>query len=173
MNAHPKPVLYMDFDGVLNFFGSRSAYTKRSNAPGYLRRNSVYDIETNSWYGLNWSAELVRKLGELDADWLWLTSWREKAPALLDPALQVASVGSLDWDFSEATGWNHDLKWLALLADQDANPRPFVWVDDEATRAFDETALLVKVPYLLVKPDPNFGMTRADLDNVREFLASV
>lgn len=176
-----RPVLYMDFDGVVNFVGSRTRHTKVAGL-GYLRRNGVWANKTpdETWkathsygeryFNLNWSAELVRKLDELNADWLWLTSWKEDAPEFLDPMLGVKSAGALDWDYSKATNFNHALKFVALLADQDANPRPFVWVDDEATVAFDADAFLTPVPHLVVCPDDEVGLTADDLAAITEFV---
>lgn len=177
-----RPVLYMDFDGVVNFVGSRTRHRKEAGL-GYLRRNGVWANKTpeDTWkathgygqryFNLNWSAELVRKLDALDADWLWLTSWKADGPEFLDPLLGIESAGWMDWDYSAATGFNHEMKFPALVADQAANPRPFVWVDDEATVAFDASALPVEVPHLVLTPDDAVGVTATDLEAMSEFVA--
>lgn len=182
MTSSPRPVLYMDFDGVLNFFGSRTAHRKLSGGLGHLRRGDVWaakaadgELKPTEFGGshsfeLNWSGELVRKLRALNTDWLWLTSWKADAPKFLDPRLDVVSDGWLDWEYSAASGWNHALKFNALLVDQDANPRPFVWLDDEATGAFDADAFLTPVPHLVLRPSELVGLTMGDLLEVIDFV---
>lgn len=61
-----------------------------------------------------------------------------------------------------------------LLADFERSPAPFVWIDDQINwrhqRRLQET-LKDEVAYLLIKPDPNEGLTHAELDTVEAFVA--
>jgi len=52
--------LFLDFDGVVNFEGSRSAYRKNKNTLGYLQQDIVHS--RLGIFRINYSAELVRKL---------------------------------------------------------------------------------------------------------------
>ena len=153
---------------MLNFKGSVNAYRKRSGGLGLVQTNPE-PLPGEPAQNLHWSAELVGQLRRLDADWLWLTSWFELAPLCLDPLLHVRSVGSLPWrEDTDQYG-----KWEALVADQALNPRPFVWLEDDATSFFDETQLPVAVSHLVLTPDYQVGVTRAQLEQVKTFLTSL
>jgi hypothetical protein len=177
-----KPVLFMDFDGVLNFFGSRNHY-RNHNKFGYLKRGSV-NISTGDvaggWgsfssyyhlYTINWSAELVRKLTAVNVDWVWLTSWN-KHTYKLDDLLEITiPTSTLDWDSDSASkDHTHPAKYVALKDYMKANPRPFIWVDDSATVHFNPDDF--DVPYLLVVPNEDLGLTPDDLAKITDFVAT-
>lgn len=192
-------VFYADFDGVFNFFNSRSAYRKRKDAFGYVKRADVYDAATSSWYGLNWSSDLVNKLNALKTNtnftWLWLTTWTDTAVTVVDKTLYTASDGYVPWDpwtdvavtVEVAGGWSSggvrrkflmndedaidavraDRKYAALKADQASNPRPFVWVDDNATVRYNPADFTV--PHLVVTPDAGVGINHDDYAAMVDF----
>ena len=65
-------------------------------------------------------------------------------------------------------------KFAAVRAQVGHERRPFVWVDDEAIPdAADEWLRSIDVPGLLVRPDPDLGLTPADLDAVEAFVAAL
>jgi hypothetical protein len=163
MSDMPLPVLYMDFDGVLAFKGSVSQYQARADLGDVHENENALSL--SAIRELHWSGELVERLRALPADWVWLTSWFEVAQRELDPMLQVKSASSLFWtpDIDQ-----YD-KWEALVRDQNRNPRPFVWADDVATEFFDASELLTWVPHLVLTPDEEMGLTRADLDAIQTF----
>jgi hypothetical protein len=167
-NSTVKPALFMDFDGVLNYEGSKSAYRNNPDTLGYLRTDTLWIPEGR--YDIKWSGELVRKLNALDASWVWLTSWRDYASNILSDALGLTGTSMLWWDFVPGQV-DHRNKFPALVDSLSYNPRPFVWVDDEATKYFDKS-MVPNVPYLLVAPDPDYGMTKADLADVTDFVAA-
>ncbi len=182
--------MFIDCDGVVNFDGSRSKHNKL-NGLGYLRRASIV-IPSDSNYGpthniynLNWSAEMLRKLSSMNADWIWLTTWNDHTDKL-NIALDLnASTSTLDWDISHGAittgggGWStstvtldstHPGKYLALRDFVNANPRPFVWLDDTATVYFNPDDFTV--PSLVLATDPDLGVTKDDLDKVSAFVAT-
>jgi hypothetical protein len=170
--------LFLDFDGVVNFDGSRSAYTKRSNElnlAGYLRRNSA--VSRGRVYNLNYSDEVVTKLNRMKAahnfSLRWLSTWVDDT-AGLDVTLGLNSNGYVPWDpYTDVTYDNlfevrASRKYAALKADYDGEP--FVWVDDEATVKFVPSDF--DVPYLVLAPDPRYGLTRDHLDEMYDFFAA-
>ncbi len=178
------PVMFMDFDGVLNFEGSRNMRRKHKDAPGYLRRASVY---VNGWLNLNWSAELVRKLNLLKTEfpykWVWLTTWTGYTH-MLDGKLGVNPDDAVVWDpgtFSlyvdDSVVANHrnSAKLKEVLDWVDNNPdTPFVWVDDQATVLWTpEVAAKVTAPHMVVMPNADLGLTLTDLNNIKTFLSTL
>lgn len=168
--------LFFDFDGVVNFDASRTAYRKNPDAFGWIRRADY--SSRHGWFPVNYSAELVGKLNSLKADydftWLWLTTWVDEAMSIVNGHLGAHGDGYIDWD--PYTGVKDDnvssvrnaRKYDAVKANYDG--KPFIWVDDEATVLYNPDDF--DVPSLAVKPDPKYGVTRTDLDAMKAFLDS-
>jgi len=182
-----RPVLFLDFDDVVNLFGSRTAHRKNRSALGYLRKVDMY--VGGRFYSVNWSSELVRKLNaakdKYGFEWLWLTTWVDNAPRYVDFHLGTRSDGFVDWDvdggiaLSASTAVVENVrsnrKYAALLDNLRANPRPFVWVDDSATAKYNPDDFVgdLDVPHLVVTPDARYGIDANDLSRVLEFLGSL
>ena len=174
------PALYLDWDGVVNFFGSRSQYNKRAGF-GYLRRGSaVAMLKLNGAvqpysFSMNWSAELLRKLTALPVEVVFLSTWRHQFPELLKATQwDLGGYRILDWE-DGPEGSEHAGKVDALLADQLADPRPFIWADDEAHSFLteDHLASLSSVPHLLLSPSEDVGLTGDDYRSMVSFLAEL
>lgn len=171
------PALYLDWDGVVNFFGSRNQYNKRSGF-GYVRRGSALGTTIRNGreepyiYSLNWSAELLRKLAALPLEIVFLSTWRHLFPELLRATQwDLDSYRVLDWE-DGPEGQTHAGKIDALVADQLADPRPFIWADDEAHAFYgpEHRALLSSVPQLLLAPHEHIGLTALDYSAMVSFL---
>jgi len=170
--------LFLDFDGVVNFFSSRSAYSKNRDTLGYMRRTSL--LSGGSLYDVQYSAELVKKLNdthqELGFTWLWLTTWHKDAVAVVDKALGTQSDGFVDWSphagvrFGQSEAQTVAVRASNKLSVLKANygDEPFIWVDDDATDNFNPDDF--PVPHLVVKPDERYGITRTDWDKMAEFM---
>lgn len=178
------PVLYLDVDGVLTFATSRTQYLKHAGF-GRLRRGAlldpglpVYDLfgSRSNILRLNWSAELFYKLAELPVEVVILSTWRHDFVSF-KRATQwdlLENYRVLDWEDGPKNS-EHSGKVPALLADQLANPRPFIWVDDEAHVFYSDAdrAALSATSSLLLAPDEKFGLTRTDYDAMVSFLEDV
>lgn len=178
------PVLYLDVDGVLTFTTSRTQYLKHAGF-GRLRRGSlldpglpVYDLfgSRSNILQLNWSAELLYRLAELPVELVILSTWRQDFVSFKRATQwdQLENYRVLDWE-DGPNGSEHSGKVPALVADQLANPRPFIWVDDEAHAFYSDADrdALSAVPSLLLAPDEKFGLTRTDYDAMVSFLEDV
>lgn len=169
--------LFLDFDGVVNFDASRNAYRKNKDSFGYVRRDTIHSHKGD--YRIDYAAELIKKLNDAKATygftWLWLTTWVYEAPSLLDPRMSARSDGYVPWfawDGIENLS-DDDLlieranrKYEALKIAHDG--QPFIWIDDEATIVVNPEDF--DVPYLLIAPDPKYGMVKSDLDAMLAFL---
>jgi hypothetical protein len=168
--------LFLDFDGVVNFESSRTAFQKNPDAFGYLRRNHVYSYMGE--FGINYSDELVKKLNNLHSEfgfiWLWLSTWVDESVSLLDPKIGSKSDGFVDWNphfgitNANLTAERARRKYAAVKENYDG--KPFIWIDDEATVEF--TASDFTVPTLVIAPDAKYGLVKSDLVAIHEFLAA-
>lgn len=176
-----QPTLFLDFDGVINFSASIAAYLREPAGLGYVRRTTI-SCNGNDWI-VRWSAELVQSLNTLKREtgfeWQWLTTWLGASVDLVDEALGTHSDGYLRWDpdsdLSAANDPNavrNARKYQALVRKVRLRPAPFVWVDDVATSAFKPSDFTgeLKVPYLLVAPDEQYGIVRQELEQIEEFM---
>jgi len=174
-----RPALFIDFDGVVNFTGPVARYRATPGALGDLRE-TVLAVGQFS-FRIQWSAELVRELNQAKErspfEWWWLTTWREHAVSQVDPALGTNSDGFVPW--SDGVGANapwansaSSRKYDALLETLREAPRPFVWVDDTATPAYDAGDFVddLDVPHLVIAPSTDVGLLRPDVDAIVAFL---
>lgn len=181
-----KPVIFMDFDGVLNFFATKNDYRQYDDTFGQLQNLEVH-AEGQSW-GLKWSAELVHKLmmlkQEHNYEWHWLTTWA-KDTNILDKTLKISSTMSVDWEpyptglllrkmNMSMNSYRNAVKLDNVLTFASAATAPFVWVDDEATRLWTpELTELVEVPHLIIRPSGNYGLVKYDVAKIEKFLHHV
>lgn len=172
MTTNSKATLYLDVDGVINFLGSRNQYTKHMDL-GYLKKTSVPGHHPTYGYGvftMNWSAELLRKLSEVDGlEIALLSSWNDSAESLFR---------GLDWKTDRVmpsvfgdNPFTEENKFDLLLKEQSHNPKPFIWADDTATlQAVDYD---FGIENLILTPDDKFGLTRDDLNSIIEFVENL
>ena len=152
-----RPVVYLDVDGAVSALSPTHGFG--DGLPFELFGDELI-----------LSDRLGARLGALDADLRWLTTWGADAnligAAMKLPDLPVAGLPPLD---ATAGGpWKFDV----VRAQVEVERRPFAWIDDEAIPAITAAwAESMGVPCLLVEPDPERGLTPAELDAVEAFLA--
>ena len=154
-----RAVVYLDVDGAVSALSGTHGFGD----------GTPLDL-----YGdvLTVSAGLGTRLRALDAELRWLTTWGVDADrigaAMGLPPLLVAEEPPMD--ASAGGPW----KFVAVRAQVERERRPFVWVDDEAIPDdADGWLASLDVPGLLVRPDPDLGLSPADLYAVDAFLASL
>lgn len=116
---------------------------------------------------MNWSAELLKTLSELEGlEVALLSTWNDSSESLFR---------ALDWSADRVLppvrrpGTLSEVnKFNELLKDQNETPRPFIWADDTATILAPK--LNLEVESLIITPDDELGMTKAELDSVVEFV---
>lgn len=162
MAGSAKPLWFLDIDGVVN------ALRPRNGLSATKARTS------GETWPIHWSAEVVQLINTCHRSGLaevrWLTTWEQDAHLSLAPAVGLDPFPSYDIpNGSSRHGW-----WKAdVVADViGAERRPFVWTDDDL--AVEDVAEMVDrlgVDHLLVAPDPDLGLTSADLRSVVDFLS--
>jgi len=177
-----RPLLLLDFDGVLNFEATRSAYKRNPAVPGHWHQRYVH--ADGIGYRVRWSWEAVRRLSEIchanGVEWWWLSTWRNHGLSQINPNLKTRASAAVEWAQSDGQGFpgfredpNGAAKLAAVERINDEEARPFIWVDDEATQWFDPTRLRTDVPHLVLKTDPMWGLTNDDLDSIEAFSKSI
>ena len=155
-SAGVRPVVYLDVDGVVSALAPTHGFG--DGAPFELFGDE-----------LTLSERLGDRLRCLDAELRWLTTWGAEANpigAAMDlPDLPVAGLAPMD---ATAGGpW----KFEVVRAQVELERRPFVWIEDEAIPPEAEPwAAEIGVPCLLTEPDPDRGLTPAELDAVEAFV---
>jgi hypothetical protein len=156
--------VFLDVDGVLN--------PETRKPPGPLT-----DWCTSSVDGvtIRWSPTVAQFISQLAirAEVMWLTTWEEGAQVHLEPLmglprLELAGRDTLDapWRW-----WKQDV----VTALWEADPRPFVWIDDDLALFDDALDWLTDLPsdrVLPIIPDPTIGLTPAHLDVIDQFVTT-
>ena len=163
----PRPVVFLDVDGVLNAVGAA--------IPG---PDMFTDFRRTHCMGFRivYSPEMGRRLAGLDADIVWLTTWREMANKWIAPLFGWPKRELLDGDEDahddSAMGW---WKSGAVYGFVTEHQRPFVWLDDDLRFAerLGEVEWLAgcAVPHLCISPSTTVGLRPSHLDLIEQFVA--
>lgn len=161
-----RPVIYLDVDGVLNALHWRNEPPPDTWDDFEYHPNVNPDPEyyvNNECFNLWLSKKMVAAIVALDADVKWLTTWRECAPKTIAPLVDAPEWPYLEWYRSKAQ---------ALLADQENEPRPFIWIDDDVA---EERYLPLLSPeweekFLLIRPDGRTGLLPEEVEQIAEWI---
>lgn len=160
-----KVVLYLDNDGVMNINQSQSFSD--------LKMVMVAPLdEPNTKYKIRWSPTAIEHLNSFNIEIVWLSSWKASGPEILDPLYGLNSSGFLDWDYQKGDYFDAG-KYRALMADQAANPRPFIWADDVATCNFKSSVWrkqMNREDFLILQTSERFGLNVHHLTKMAEFI---
>ena len=176
--------LYQDVDGCLNAFLGNRRWNEEGEigdcglmsgfAEAFHLEDGTRDPSGRAArFQMKWNSRLIDALNSLDVEFVWTTTWREDARGVgtlmglshenvrvLHPLDGKTEFPSINW------------KYEAVVAEQQADPSPFIWVDDEL---FDlpHTAKTVihQLGGLIIAPSATYGMTPADLEKMREYIA--
>jgi len=164
-----KTRLLLDVDGCLNFFGGRTALDKDNfELPWPTREEAVV-----RGYTIVWSPDMLAALDALDLEIVWLTTWRESAVNDLAPVLGWGAdfrvlhpLPEDEWMYQTVAS----IKWKlpALLADQEADPSPFIWVDDEV--GMKEAVEATRIGGRAIAPNPYLGITESNIATMVDYI---
>ncbi|MEO2465210.1 hypothetical protein ABG943_01075 [Bifidobacterium catenulatum] len=169
-----KPVVFTDFDGVLNAFPDDkllrrggvnkvmtwakpdSPYAKMYNPEKafHLDGNEKAHTPVGSWR-IHWSSELSDAMYALAVDGIvelwWLSTWQPYCSQILDPMLgwDPMLVDVITW-YDPVTKWGRETgKWQTIqrrvrIECEENEPAPIVWIDDD--ECFEQRAALGGTP---------------------------
>ena len=172
-----KARLYLDFDGVLNAKQPQHDDVAEFHIP--IEGSANLAPVNHIVYSPHVVRELERFREQYGLELVWLTTWNESDHVLklspylggladgrvLPAKLHTAQVGKREW-----TAW----KGAAIVADQDASPSPFVWIDDNAHQFHGEFVQnQVNVDTIFITPNSSWGLTTENLNAIESFLQGV
>jgi hypothetical protein len=151
MRNQPKPLLFVDIDGVLSLFG----FTSDSRPRGaWISVEGVVHLISAT------ASEHLHRLA-VSYDLVWCSGWEEKANEHLVRALMLADALPF-LRFSQAVDGAAPARHWKLAAIEDhAGERPLAWIDDAHDDGCRAWAAARPAPTLLVTTDPPVGLTGA------------
>jgi hypothetical protein len=162
----------LDVDGVLN------PYAWQGDADGAF---SDFACHVARGFPLLLSRAMGQCLLTLGAELCWATTWSESidedvAPyAGLPRGLRVAARPP-ELPTEALTNW----KLVQVRALIESEPRPFVWIDDDALDwpgpdglTAREWAAGLEIPHLLLSPRPEIGLSLGELAEIHRFLSGL
>lgn len=160
-----KIIIYSDFDGVFNVSdSSATASATVETVNSHFLRNKTE---------INWNPDVVNSMSELlDTglyDFIWHTTWNDgsnivKASELMGfKGLTKHTEADLNKNAVSKQEWT---RWKAetILADQEKNPRPFIWIDDLAPFFWGDyiRGSFRELP-LIIHTNGRIGLTKKDI----------
>ncbi len=159
--------LYCDIDGVLNIAGKEFAdtITKRifRKVPSVGRFLFPVPVKLSFRKGITDAMSL------LPVKWVWLTTWNKYA-GKLEKHSGVKSHETILYHMHIWETGRQKRKYALLQAHQKANPTPFIWIDDVATKYYKEKDWVGQPDHLIIRPDHKFGITEEHIASMREFV---
>jgi hypothetical protein len=158
--------IFCDVDGVINIY---------PDAPYRLEKGQVaVTVDgTAQVFPLHWRKEVsdfFSELSHVEVEFVWLTTWREYAPKVLDPLWNITSKGFMPWD-NKLNDYHQHYKGLALEEWAKAHPRtPFIWIDDIALRSWETHSFSDRENVLGIMPYSGDGLTDDNLSKIKEFI---
>ena len=157
---------YSDFDGVYNVPSSEHASSSAAVYPVDSKFLTRHDM-------ISWNPDVLASFEELiktgHFDFIWHTTWNDAS----NIRLAAAAMGLVGFDTHTDAKLNEKAKnkrewteWKAhsIVADQAINPRPFIWVDDNAPVFWEDFVRgHTRAPSLIIKTDSRHGLSRDNL----------
>lgn len=176
--------LYEDIDGCLNADFNAMKWRRPDDTvdAGFMQNWGLWrhfddgtpftEFHTPRKYRMRWNSRLIDALNTLDVEYVWATTWRTSAPGIgelmglihgpqrvLHPLSGMTTFPSIEW------------KYDAILLEQERSPSRFIAVDDEWQDVPAYADALESLGGLVISPDFNFGITPADIEKMREYIA--
>lgn len=181
---YTKPVrIYCDVDGVLlPFFRLGDSNEPDSYIDTKIITPYREEKQTRLFFNQN-AVDFLSKISQV-ADFVWLTSWCEQAPMIFDKALNIKSVGFLNWE-QKFSDYEQVFKSVAIREDQKDSPSKFIWIDDMANRRVDENFtkngfllgdrqrsqnIIETDRFLSINTDSSLGITQENINTVTSWM---
>jgi len=170
-NDTRKPLLMVDIDGVISLFG---AVGNAATWPAWANRardaaaaaGSFHSIDGIPHFLSSTAAAHLLGLAE-DFELVWASGWEERAEEYL-PHLLGLPAGLPFLRFERSPG-RSNAHWKLEAIDAYAGTRPLAWIDDAFNEACHEWASQRPAPTLLVRTEPQHGLTSREARLLEEW----
>jgi hypothetical protein len=163
-----KPLLMVDIDGVISLFGSPSPIGGPAGGdrrPGAAApAGTLHSIDGTPHFLSATAAAHLLSLAE-DFELVWASGWEERADEHL-PRLLGLPGGLPFLRFERSPGRGH-AHWKLEAIEEFAGMRPLAWIDDAFNEACHEWARERRAPTLLVRTQPELGLTAGEAEQLR------
>ncbi len=163
--TNQKPLLMLDIDGVLNFFGPMTSPYHRET------QISQYRIRLDRRHPL-WLVDL-----EKGFDIVWATMWQDMAPGVFAPFFGWGEeTDYIDFDKHAEPGARHigALKLPGII--HTAGDRPILWIDDDGGEKKVQQWAKARnriIPTKVIVPNGDTGFTKMHLNECFAFARSL
>ncbi|WP_326687948.1 HAD domain-containing protein [Streptomyces sp. NBC_01795] len=161
-----RPILFLDVDGPLIPFGSRSSRPRKA-------RTSRSEDSSCSGNPLleRLDPAVGPRLLALGCDLVWASTWMDEANEVIAPRIGLPPLPVVRWPEELADEGPGGLHWKTRHIVEWAGHRSFIWVDDEIS-AMDR--LWVSAQHegqsLLYRVDPDEALTDEDFTELARWL---
>jgi hypothetical protein len=175
----PKPLWFVDVDGVINALVDYVA-------KHHLNHYSDWETIDVNGYPIVFSPTLIDSINRLSGyiDIVFLSTWAESAVTDLAPALGLNIKSFLRPDGSNSSfeyqGNDAAKRWWKLngiLKHINNDHRPFIWTDDDMhndiQRAIFGRAAFEGVDNLLIAPNSKIGLTNQHIEMITTFTSRI
>jgi len=173
MKELSKPLLMVDIDGVISLFGGwqRAGWGLADSAANNRPLDGTFHSIDGTPHFL--SSTAAAHLLELSAmfELVWASGWEERANEHL-PHLLGLPAGLPFLRFSRAVG-RANAHWKLEAIEAYADGRPLAWIDDAFNDACHEWAQARAAPTLLVRTDPEDGLTGREAAELAQWAHSL
>jgi hypothetical protein len=158
--AETRAHLFLDVDGVLN-----AVRPDEHTGWGDWREEEAQS------YLLHISKAMCQRLAALDVTLHWVTTWCDDIEEWIAPIVGFGHGACTSG--RHPSDWGDGFKFGHVVTVLEQDPRPFIWVDDDAinqTRVETLDSRFEQLERLLVTPDTYQGLTVEDVDAIEAFL---
>jgi hypothetical protein len=164
-SPHPKPILFLDVDGVLIPYGQAETVPDSATV-------ALLGPDSDDWMLARIDPAHGPRLLALGCELVWATGWEDQANDDISPRVGLPRLPVVAWSSFELGRGSPGLHWKTRDLIAYADGRPFVWVDDELRGPDrDWVAWHHPGPALLHAINSHVGLTQADIGSITEWLA--
>jgi len=166
VSADPRPILFLDVDGVISLFGFDLQDPSGPQPPGPF--HFIDGIPHCISIAAGPRIERLREAFDI----VWATGWEEKAGEYLPHLLGLPDLDLpvLSFDGRAVFGSAH---WKIDVLDEYAGDRPAAWLDDNLNDECKAWAANRAAPTLLVVTEPAIGLIDAHVDELLAWAAAL
>lgn len=174
--------IYLDFDGVINVFGHDHPHLRTPEHPkGFTvnKKTRIHVPDMHTSFNIRWPMALTDRImvwnkRECPALLHWLSTWQDDMKRVNHALGFPQDMIDIIRFFDPETKWGIWNGKMRVITDAiKRGDSPIIWIDDDEISDITIPkirALTHNQPVLLVRPDPNIGLSKRQTDLVEQFI---